>query len=220
MEHFRTAVDRYGVPFRVRDDLGVENVEIFRFMITTRGPNRGSMITGSSTHNQRVERLWRDVYRVVIRQYKNLFQHMEATGCLDPLSDTHIRALHHVYMPRINTALEEFIRQHNHHCLCTECNLTPTQMFLISPRLSDPMWIDWDTYGVDVEGPVPHEHPDNCVIVAPPQVHVTSDTLTRLPNPLSDDELWHKPSPVGAEHIAEIFFTHTITQFCITMAIK
>ena len=54
MEHFRTAVDQYGVPSRVRSDLGVENVEIARFMITTRGPNRGSMITGSSTHNQRV----------------------------------------------------------------------------------------------------------------------------------------------------------------------
>ena len=187
MAHFRTAVDQYGVPSRIRSDLGVENVEIVRFMITTRGPNCGSIITGSSTHNQRVKHMWRDVHRVVVRQYKSLFQYMEATSCLDPLSDTHIFALHHVYMPCINRALEEFMRQHNHHCLRTEHNLTPTQMFLISPRLSDPMWIDRDTYGVDVEGPVADEHPDNCVIVVPPQVHVTSSTLNRLPNPLSDD---------------------------------
>ena len=55
MEHFRAAVDQYGVPSRVLSDLGVENVEIARFMITTRGLNRGSIITGSSTHNQCVE---------------------------------------------------------------------------------------------------------------------------------------------------------------------
>ena len=187
MESFHAAVDQYGVPSRVRSDLGVENVEIARFMITTRGPSRGSIITGSSTHNQRVERMWRDVHRVVVRQYKNLFRYMEATGCLDPLNDTHLFALHHVYMPCINRALEEFIHQHNHHRLRTEHNLTPTQMFLISPRTIDPMWIDWNTYGVDVEGPVPSEHPDYGVIVVPPQVHVTSATLTRLPSSLSDD---------------------------------
>lgn len=114
-------------------------------------------------------------------------QYMEATGCLDPLSDIHIFALHHVYLPRINRVLEEFFHQHNNNCLRTEHNLTPMQMFFVSPQTSDPMWIDWDTYGVDVEGPVPNEHPDNCVIVVPPQVHVSSDTLTRLPNPLFDD---------------------------------
>lgn len=171
----------------VYSDLGVENVEIARFMITTRGPNRGSIVTGSSTHNQRVERMWRDVHQVVVRQYKNLFQYLEATGCLDPLNDKHIFTLHHVYMPRINRALEEFIRQHNNHRLRTEHNLTPAQMFLISPRTSDPMWIDWNTYGVDVEGPISNEHPENCVIVVPPQIHITSDTLSQLPNPVPDD---------------------------------
>ena len=52
------------------------------------------------------------------------------------------------------------------------------QMFLISPR-TDSMWVDGESYGVDGEGPVPDtdEHSDNCVVVIPPTVPVTSDIL-------------------------------------------
>lgn len=38
-----------------------------------------------------------------------------------------------------------------------------------------------------MEGPVSDEHPENCGIVIPPQVHITSDMLIQLPNPLPDD---------------------------------
>ena len=161
----------------------MENVDIARFMITMRGPGRGSIITGSSTHNQRVEHMWRDIHPVVIRQYKNLFHYMESTGCLDPLNDIHLFALHHVYMPRINRALDEFVQQHNNYRLRTEHNLTPMQMFLISPKTTDSMWVGGESYGVDGEGPVPDtdEHSDNCVVVIQPNVPVTSDILNNLP---------------------------------------
>ena len=101
MQYFRQAVDTYGIPSRVRSDLGVENVDIARFMITTRGTGRGSIITGSSTHNQRIERLWRDVKRVVVRQFQNLFHYMEDVGVMDPLEDNDLFALHYVFIPRI-----------------------------------------------------------------------------------------------------------------------
>ena len=128
---YRKAVNQYGVPSRVRSDHGVENVDIARFMIVTRGVDHGSIITGSSTHNQRVERMWRDVHRVVVRQYKNLFYYnMESIGCLNPLVDVHLFAIHHVYMPRTNRALDEFTNQHNNHRLRTEHNLTPQQLSL------------------------------------------------------------------------------------------
>ena len=175
------AVDQYGVPSPVRSDHGLENIEIARFVITTRGLNRGSIITRSSTHNQRVERMWRDVRRVVVRQYQNLFHYMESTGCLNPLDDVHLFALHHVYMPRVNRALAEFTHQHNNHCLRTEHNFTLLQLFSVAPRTTDPVSVDWNSYGVSTEGPAPDAEADNCVIVIPPHIMLSDITLSQPP---------------------------------------
>ena len=47
---FREAVQTYGIPSRIRCDLGVENVDIARFMLVSRGTGRHSLLSGSSTH--------------------------------------------------------------------------------------------------------------------------------------------------------------------------
>ena len=60
---FVDAVYVHGLPERIRSDLGGENVAVWRFMIEQHG-TVSSVITGSSTHNERIERLWRDVYSV------------------------------------------------------------------------------------------------------------------------------------------------------------
>ncbi|CAG2231344.1 unnamed protein product [Mytilus edulis] len=55
LEPFVRGCQEFGVPSRVRTDHGRENLDIARFMLTHRGANRGSIITGRSVHNQRIE---------------------------------------------------------------------------------------------------------------------------------------------------------------------
>ena len=44
------------------------------------------IIVGSSAHNERIERLWRDVHCSVVVVYGNLFREMEDDGILDHLT--------------------------------------------------------------------------------------------------------------------------------------
>ena len=100
---FMAVTERFGTPLHVRTDLGMENVKIADFMIEKRGVN--GIITGKSTHNQRIERLWRDVYDGVLFHHYQLFSFMEDENILDILNPLHIFALHYVYKNNINEKL-------------------------------------------------------------------------------------------------------------------
>ena len=89
MSLFLDACREYTIPSRVRCDHGVENVDVAWWMIENRGANRGSVITGNSVHNARIERLWRDLRRIV-RPFANLFYYMEDCNLLDTTVDTQL----------------------------------------------------------------------------------------------------------------------------------
>ena len=54
---------------------------------------------------------------------------MENAGKLDPDDEVDLLALHYVYIPLINSSLEEFRQTWMHHKLRTEGNKTPLQLW-------------------------------------------------------------------------------------------
>ncbi|CAM4555710.1 unnamed protein product [Leuciscus chuanchicus] len=130
MEKFVEAVDQYGVPSRVRCDQGGENNAVCLFMEVFRGSDRGSALRGRSTHNQRIERLWGDVWRGVVNVYHSLFTLLEDDGVVDCNNERHLWALHYIYLPRINQDLNFFVNQWNHHRLRTARYMSPYQIFV------------------------------------------------------------------------------------------
>ena len=125
-------------PSRIRVDHGVENVSICDAMVQTRGEGRNSFLAGPSTRNQRIERLWRDVFRCVCHFFYYLFYGMEQSGILDLDNSLHMFALHIVFLQRINFALCEFKEMFNNHRLRTEKNSTPNQLWL--EGITNPAW--------------------------------------------------------------------------------
>ena len=95
MTLFHEAAKTYRVPSRVRSDMGGEKFLVCHFIkVLVRSIGRGSHLAGSSTRNQRIERLWRGVNRCVVSTYHTLFHSMDATGVLDPDNEVDLLVLH------------------------------------------------------------------------------------------------------------------------------
>lgn len=130
LSHFLKATCLYGLPSRVRSDHGGENIQVALFMNLVQGIERRSFITGESVHNQRIERLWRDVFIHVLQQFYSMFYTLEDLELLHPSEDIHKLSLHLVFLPEIQKRLDQFRQAWNHHGLRTENNRTPTQIWM------------------------------------------------------------------------------------------
>ena len=73
---FQSALEKFGLPSRVRSDKGKENTDVAWFMLShpLRGPDRGSHITGRSVHNQRIESVRTLFQKQISRTIPGLFQ--------------------------------------------------------------------------------------------------------------------------------------------------
>lgn len=71
-----------------------------------------------------------DTTRCCLSSFYTVFDHMENEGILDLSNDTDVFCLHYAFLSRIKRALEGFRLGWNHHCLRTEGNKTPYQIWI------------------------------------------------------------------------------------------
>ncbi|CAG2221929.1 unnamed protein product [Mytilus edulis] len=130
LEQFVPACLRFGVPNMVRSDMGGENLMVGLFMNVVNKDKPDNIIAGRSVHNQRIERLWKDIYEQEVEFFYKLFYDMEDEGLIDIRSTVHLTALKFVFIPIINCNLKKFMKAHNKHKVRTEGNRSPEEVWI------------------------------------------------------------------------------------------
>ena len=78
---------------------------IWKCMILSHSNDYSRVLTGSSVHNERIKRMWRDVHRCIASTYADTFRNLESEDLLDPLNEVDFYCLHYIFLPRINKSI-------------------------------------------------------------------------------------------------------------------
>ncbi len=206
---FVQATVHYGLPSRTRSDHGGENFYVALFMELIQGTDRSSHITGESKHNQRIERLWVDVFTQVISYFYKTFYELEDKDRLDPANSVHIFALQEVFLPEINRRLKIFQKAWNSHSLRTANHQSPEQMWIAGmlrninadsrstdtvfgevPNLETDLETSLNKYGLSIEDFSSQEHDTEsspvAVEVSPTTINISRDELSNIHDSLKD----------------------------------
>ena len=202
LEAFQTAVNTFHYPRRIRTDHGTENVAVARFMLQKYGVASNPAITGRSIHNQRIERMWKDVFAYVLQYFYNLLYFMESHDILDPNDEVHLFALQYVYIPRVNRTLDYFSVQWNNHPMSTEGNRSPLQTwtagfykfaesnYTVVKDVLDLEATNFVHNGIDDDGPRPQIETSNNIVVPRSTIQLSreeTDALMSEVSPLRED---------------------------------
>src|SRR5436190_11564173 len=178
LEAFLSGIQALNViPERIRTDKGGENRDVVAWMLIINGTGTSTVITGRSVHNQRIERLWRDVNRW-LTVFHLVFLHLQQNNIYDSDNEIDKFTLIFVYYPLMQRSLHQFARIWNHHKLRTEHHRSPIQLYAdgnpqsLSILLND---AEQEQYGIDWDGPIPYNLNDEeiTVIIEPPNMPLT-----------------------------------------------
>lgn len=115
LDMFIDAILEHGVPWRVRGDRGGENRDVSILMILLRGLRRASFMWGPSVFNTRIERLWVEVGRRFVRQWRAFFTRLERSHLLKRNNPHHWWLLHRLFLDQINDDCQSFCEEWNNH---------------------------------------------------------------------------------------------------------
>uniref|UniRef100_A0A3B3I1H5 Integrase catalytic domain-containing protein n=1 Tax=Oryzias latipes TaxID=8090 RepID=A0A3B3I1H5_ORYLA len=188
LSQFLKATCLYAISSRVRSDHGGENILVALFMHLVQGLEHRGFITGRSVHNQRIERLWLDVFLHVLQHFYLMFYSLEDSDVLNPDDDVQRLSLHIVYLPEIQKRLEQFRQAWNLHPLRTENNRTPSQLWtegMLKNIATDSTAVNNDAilaqYGIQTL-PTLDEEEFSADHVEPPQLIRTQQQQTSVHN--------------------------------------
>ncbi|CAC5367782.1 unnamed protein product [Mytilus coruscus] len=139
-----------------------------RYNHNDRQSGTNSFITGRSTSNQRIERLWDSLSAWCIQFWRHLFRHMRDHGILRETDPVHIESLRFCFMPLIQKQLDNFVHIWNLHRIRSQRN---TETFSGIPNI---MFYQPETFGAQ-----------DCSVMLPCSIEtierVSNDLILRYP---------------------------------------